>query len=749
MASRISWAFCALPILFIGVQVPAQEALSDTGVSNREGVSEIVVTARKRDEKLQDIPLTITAITAEDIVAAGISDVAQLSTMTPGFHFEKEGNRQLSQPRIRGMEMNTANPTRQNASFFIDGVYMPGSMQSLDFGEFERVEVIKGPQSALFGRQTFGGAINFITKVPQNELAADVTTNFGSNSLREFTGSLSGALIEDQLFARVHLRSYDYSGAFRNAVNGERLGKEESRSGSAALTWRPMDDFRVDLRYSRQEDDDGPAPILMLGASQLNCGPFVPGGYRFYCGAIPTGGQPGLNTEAAPNSHGIDAFGFDRTAEMISLKAVWSTDRHDFSFIAAKYDEDNLAVNDFDFTPAPVYGVATYQDFDDRSYELRIASNSNDRLDYVAGVYWYEGRFDERQFAGAANLSNLAASMSPDRVESENKAAYASVSYAFTDRLNGSVEMRYQQDEVTNIGGQGAARRTLSAKTHKWLPRVIMDFKPTEDVMVYGLYSEGNKPRQFNANIAGLPQAQRDYIAANYGVGVSLDEESLKNYEIGFKSSLFDRRHMVNVAAFLMKWDDQVTRRQVFAYEGAPTQINVVDNAGSTEIKGIEFESHSRITSALNVDATFAYVRSKYTNFNSVNVEQVFGDPQTKGKTAARFPKVQGAIAASYTFDLPLDWIATVRVDETYMDKRWTDEVNLAYADSYWRTNLRTTFRKGAFAGSFYIDNLTDDDGLLMVTRFRDITAPGNNFSFPYMRSEGRKWGVALSYALR
>ncbi|MCP5340184.1 MAG: TonB-dependent receptor [Sinobacteraceae bacterium] len=719
-------------------QAPVAEEVAD--------LQEVIVSARKRDERLQDVPLTITAVTSATISAGGIGNVAQLSNITPGFHYEKDGTRQMSQPRIRGMEINTANPARQNASFFIDGVYMPGSVQSLDFSEFERIEVIKGPQSALFGRQTFGGAVNFISKVPRNDLEADASATFGSNDLREYSGSISGGLVDDKLFARLHLRSYDYSGAYRNSLNGERLGEENSFSGSASITWMPVDALRMDLRYTRQEDDDSPSPLLMVGAADLNCGPFVPGGLRFYCGALPTGGQPALNTVAGPNALGISEFGFDRTAEMLSLKASYAFAGHDLAFIAAKYKEDNSAVNDLDFTGVPFAATATLQDFDDRSFELRLASDGDGRLSYVAGVYWYKGRFDERVFGRAADLSDIPATLSPDRAESENIAAFASLSYELTDRLNGSIEVRYQEDEVTNIGGQGAARRTLSAKTDAWLPRAILDFKVTDEVMVYGVYSEGNKPQQFNANIAGLPQAQRDYISSTYGVGIALDEERLKNYELGLKSSWLDGRMIVNAAAFLMKWNDQVTRRQVFPSAGSTTQINVVDNAGSTEIKGVEVESHFAVTPAMKLDATFSYIKAEYTNFNSANVQQVYGDAQAAGKEAARFPKVQGSFAASYTFELPSDWSATLRLDESYMGKRWTDEVNLAYAEAYWRTNVRGTLSRGPFSGTVYVENLTDDDGLLMATRFRDVTVPGNNFSFPYLRSEGRKWGVTLRY---
>jgi outer membrane receptor protein involved in Fe transport len=232
MVLRGSFTFAVLALGLVSGDVLGQTPAAGETAE----IEEVIVSARKRDERLQDVPLTITAVTSATIVAGGITNVAQLSNITPGFHYEKDGTRQMSQPRIRGMEINTANPTRQNASFFIDGVYMPGSVQSLDFGEFERVEVIKGPQSALFGRQTFGGAVNFISKAPRNELQADVSATLGSNDLREYSGSISGGLVEDKLFARLHLRSYDYSGKFRNSIDGKRLGQEESLSGSALGT---------------------------------------------------------------------------------------------------------------------------------------------------------------------------------------------------------------------------------------------------------------------------------------------------------------------------------------------------------------------------------------------------------------------------------------------------------------------------------------------------------------------------------
>lgn len=263
---------------FLGVFTLAFTAANaqDTASSSAgwQSIEEIVVTARKREERLQDVPLTISVLTDDRLVAAGINDIQSLASFTPGFHFENVGNRQSTQPRFRGMDINTSVPTRQNASFFIDGIYMPGSVQGLDFGQFERIEVIKGPQSALFGRQTFGGAVNFVSKAPSDELTGQFTATAGSNSRREISGNLSLPLIAERLFVRGSVAYADHDGAFVDANDGTRLGAQESRSASLALTWVPVDSASVTLRYIRQEDDDGPDAILQVGADQLNCGPF-------------------------------------------------------------------------------------------------------------------------------------------------------------------------------------------------------------------------------------------------------------------------------------------------------------------------------------------------------------------------------------------------------------------------------------------------------------------------------------------
>lgn len=717
---------------------------------------DVVVTARKREERLLDAPLTITAVTSEKIADAGITNIQQLTQFTPGFSFDNVGSRQGSSARVRGLDINTANPTRQNASFFIDGVFYPGSVQGLDFSSLERVEVVKGPQSALFGRQTFGDAVNFVSKTPGNDLDIRAGVTLGERDLREFTASASVPVVADRLFLRASLRDFTTEGPFTNSVDGRSVGDQSSTTFQVALVARPFDWLDATVRYINMEDEDGPPASAMLGAGDLNCGPFGGGTFRFYCGAIPARARFALNSDAAPNVQEIDAFGFTRDADLVSLQTSAELFGHTLTLTAARYTDDNRDVGDLDLTGINRFATVTYQTFEDDSVELKLTSPADQRLRYIVGAYAYEGRFTSNAFTTgsftvlAGNLTGLPAfaSRTPDIFRAVNAAYFASVTLDVLENLSISGELRYQIDKVVNTAGQGATRRTLAGKTDATLPRLIIDWKPTENLTVYGIYSEGNKPKQFNANIAGLTAAQQDFVRTQFGVGVALEEETLENLEVGVKGRFLDGRVTATAAAYQMQWDNQITRRQVFpsaAQQAAGTgQLDAVANAGSSEITGVEIEANAALTDAWTLGAAFAWTDATYTVFNSVNNQQALGNANAAGKVSPRFPDYAGSLSATYRRALWTGWEGSARFDMAYKGKRFTDEVNLAWADGYWLSNLRLTAENERFRVSLFAENLFDELAVANATRFRDTSIAGNQFSFPYGLTEPRRIGASM-----
>lgn len=739
--------FSAAPAYAQNSESSASPAAENSGFA----LGEIVVTARKRSESLQDIPLTITAVDSKKIEEAGIANVEQLTQFTPGWHFENAGSRQGSAARIRGLDINTNNPTRQNASFFVDGIYFPGTIQSLDFNDIAQVEVIKGPQSALFGRQTFGGAINFTTKDPGNQIETRITATAATMGYYDVSGSISVPLIEDRLFFRGSARYYSNEGPFTNSVTGGKLGAQESRNFNASLIARPTDTLELKLRYINIKDDDGAIATAQIGSNMLNCGPFGTGTRKFFCGELPVIKAFALNTVVAPNRWNVEEFGFKRDADLFSAQGSWDFGGgHTLTGSYAHYKDNNVDTIDADLTAQPLYGLATFQNFRDNSFEVRLSSPDDQRLRWLVGAYYYDGRFSQNAiYSFGPDFSTTPASQIPDVARAKNLAIFGSATFRILENLSMSGELRWQKDEVSNEGGQGAARRTLSGENKVVLPRVILDWKPTEDIMAYALFSQGNKPQQFNANIAGLTATQLAFIAEEYGVGIALEEEKLNNYEFGLKTSWLDNRLTANFAVYQMDWQDQVSRVQVFrSPEDAAGQIGQLDvaaNSGSSRIRGVELESSFAVTPQLSLEGSFAFTDAKYTEFNSVYIEQVTGNADATGKQGPRFPKVQASFGASHTAPLTDDWNVTTRADLTYMGKRYTDESNLAWMGDYALVNARVSAHSEKIRVSLFVENLFNKQGFASAQRYRDLTAGGTPFAFAYTLLTPRRVGITTS----
>ena len=282
--SSVSGALCfALACTFGASATYVETASAQSG----DRLEEVVVTARKREEALQDIPLAIAAFTADDIREAGIVDLQDITRQIPGVLYDVRGNnsgnngRINSVVRIRGASVGSAFPNLQPTSVFVDGVFVLGGANSLPLSDLERVEVIKGPQSAFFGRNTFAGAVNYITKTPNlDEFETEVDMSAGQYEQYELSMLTSGPIIEGKLGYQINARTYN-RGAMWTTLDGGGLGDESTNSVSAVLYAEPNDNLSIKLRYMYLKDDDGPAAEAYLrGEDYDTCtGRVYPGRY--------------------------------------------------------------------------------------------------------------------------------------------------------------------------------------------------------------------------------------------------------------------------------------------------------------------------------------------------------------------------------------------------------------------------------------------------------------------------------------
>jgi len=412
---------------------------------------EIIVTARKQAQSLQDVPLAITALGALELQAAGFEDIIDISKAAPGLFIESINGtsaRVQTQPRCRGITFDSNSHLQRTATVFVDGILTSGGLQSIDVNEVERVEIIKGPQSALFGRNTYSGAINYITKDPSSDFGGQFSALAATRDKYNISGGIEGGLIGDTLTGRISGAYNSKGGHYDNAVvDGQELGEETDWNVNATLAYAPTDNFKIKLRGTLYETDDGPGAVIRVaGLAEHNFGGFsftdpvtgLPGtSETAFRGTIrtPSGAEIGTNTgqadfdrflttaladgRAGQNGEGIqtigisyeDLGGFGAKSEGIRLSANLNYQfQNNISLdILAGYNENEfLLLQDFDASPDLSFTNSIGQEAKDLSLEARLSGvGFADKLRWSIGANYLDidvetvgGFRDEFAFGG-------------------------------------------------------------------------------------------------------------------------------------------------------------------------------------------------------------------------------------------------------------------------------------------------------------------------------------------------------------
>jgi iron complex outermembrane recepter protein len=288
VATVLASAF-ALPAVVHAAPAPAPQALT---------LEEIVVTARKREEVLQEVPIAVTAFSAAALQSIGMRNLEDIALRTPGLQFSEQAGQIAGRfncsIRFRGMNVNSEQAVYQLGALFIDGIYVASGCSGIGSEDLERVEVVKGPQAVYFGRNTFGGAVNYVTKDPGNEWGAKVSASVAEDDDYEYTGSIEGPILQDKLAFRLSGRYYDRGNTFTSNF-GDGLGEQKTRSVALKLTATPTDALKIGVRAYYGEDRDGPS-----------AGGFISGNLNDTCtGTTGPTARCGHVTSAAPSRGSI------------------------------------------------------------------------------------------------------------------------------------------------------------------------------------------------------------------------------------------------------------------------------------------------------------------------------------------------------------------------------------------------------------------------------------------------------------
>lgn len=600
-------------------------AAQETGAMVLE---EVVVTATRRDESLQDVPISVTAISGERIEDNFPQNATDLNGIAPNVQLQPVGAFQNAAAFfVRGVgSTDIESTTDPGIATFIDEVYQGRISTALqDFLDISSVEVLRGPQGTLFGRNAIGGVVHVKHNRPDLD-APDYGVRVVAGDYGRFDVEAMGNLpVSDSLGLRLAAKSSNSDGYYDNEA-GPDLNGQDRITVLPSLLWQPNENWDVLVRgeYNRTRDDSwANIPYSACPSDPTTTVPFTGGNDVIIDYIAGVFGDPAAAATFCGREVDEDSFDVrhDQPIGSFSDFDVWGltaeVNRYVSGFGTLTYignyrDVEEDVANDFDTTDFNLFHTQRIQEHHQFSHELRFASEFSDRFDLVAGLYYFQQEYEMEQFTRGA----LVGGESFGNSNQLNKAwaAFGNVDYHLTDRVTliGGLRYSYEEKEFDHCGvGFGdPVTRTCQVDTGTGIidtelsddsdwddvsPRLGIEYALSDSAMVYASYSQGFRSGGYNG---------RGNTPSSIG---PFDEEIADNYEIGLKSDLLDRRLRLNLSAFLMDYED-LQRATIRPAPGGAGQETVTDNVGSAENKGVELEVTALLTNALTAYFTLGYL---------------------------------------------------------------------------------------------------------------------------------------------
>ena len=638
--------------------------LSTPALAQKAGASEaddaIIVTARRREENLTDVPIAITAISGDQLAAAGAQDITAIAETVPNVTLEpsRATNSTLT-AFIRGVgQQDPVSGFEQGVGIYLDDVYLNRPQAAvLDIYDVQRIEVLRGPQGTLYGRNTVGGAIKYVTRRLGDQFHLSARGTYGSYNQADGVISVSAPIGSGVVRVGGALARLTRDGFGKNLTTG--LDNYDKNVWAARGTIEiHATDFFARLSGDYTLDKSNPRGGHRLITSLRTAAPVLSNVYDTRGGL----NDPKQRVEAYGGSLFMEATPND----WLTLRSITSVRR-----------DDSASPIDFDALPAADVDVPGFYFNRQLSQELQVLVNAGP-LQGLVGMYYLNAsaltQFDVRLFTNAAGFPGLTAFTNAD-IGTDTIAAFADFTYDITDQFSLSVGGRYTWDKRTGYilrqnylnGGSpvfgGAGTAFLAPGTNfrgketfkKFTPKATLSFKPNPDATLYASYSQGFKGGGFDPRGVGnnAPDRNGDGIRSDAEIAafLSFDPETVNSYEIGAKADLFDRRVYVAVAAFHMDYTDvQIPGSVACVSGGVPTFCGVVSNAGKAKLQGFELETRAKLIDSDSGTLTFAgslgYIDAKYKTY----ITNIAGVPTD----VAAFRKIQNTPA--WTGSASLDY---------------------------------------------------------------------------------------------
>jgi iron complex outermembrane recepter protein len=697
------------------MQALAQTAPAAAAAQASSDTATIVVTARRVDERIIDVPLTIKALGAKDLQDRGITSISELSLFTPGLSYSPDFGRVGERPVVRGISaLRTEAP--QPVSVFVDGIFVRDGTLGLILDDAQRIEVIKGPQSALYGRSTYAGAINYVTVKPGDKLAGTVTLGSATKAETQAFAAVSAPLVKDLLSLRVKAKRYEYGGEYTNQLSGNKVGNERTNAAGLLFNLTPNKDLGVLLSLDTSSDKDGlfaatvrtiPTQVAGVvtnqnGSSNAANGSVcnnrtinivgnnavtglpdasVPAAVTTRVNGWPCGAATFTGTTVRRNE--ADLASYTDPATGISYGDVGGLDRHitrggltvswefggGYEFVSqtgvTKQKANTGTDQSYNGTRFAITGASwlTYDrdQLDYKSQEFRLSSPQNQPLTWLLGAFYYDE--DTKGLTTGVIIRNSAGAVVNEALRNKsassttNAAPFGRVQYEINPAMRVSVEGRYNRETV-KVGGTplGTAIVTVGTCTAGQVcflngEKTFTDFSPR-----FTLDFKPGKDSLLYAQVAkgsksGGFNTTPGLPAANF----TYDGETVKSVEAGFKTVLAGGSMSMSAAIFRNDIDGlQLSNISTVTnpFNGTATTTTIVNNVGKARTQGIEVEGSVRATDWLTFSGNYAYTDAKALKGSEITNGTVFGgNTSVEGFQLPRSPK--NSYTASAAIDAP------------------------------------------------------------------------------------------------
>ncbi len=740
---------CRGAALLVVLSMAAETIVSAPAMAAEEGASpaleEIIVTARRREETMQSVPIAVSVLTGEDLVEQGGMKINAIGQVVPNVHFEAAGATSgVKSPVIfiRGMGQNDFIPVEDPAvGIYLDGVYMGRNIGNVfDLVDVQRVEVLRGPQGTLFGRNTIGGAVSIISKQPTHDLGGSLRVSGGSAGYLEGQGNVNIPM-GDHVAGRFSAFGRKRDGYVKALQYDDlKLGNDHMWGVRGNVLADITDTFSLSFAadYSLAKEKPGAmspiagiggfnGEVITLAAPVQQFAAFWNALYSGDAASCTTGAGQATNSACygpvwnTNDPYAINSVFRDNTGAQVdpnqrvevwggNLTATWQLGAVELKSITAYREFDIKLFNDLDFSPYLLF-ANNHDDYTQEqwSQELQFSGDLfSDRMNYVLGVYYFgeeghEAIFNQISFAPPlASPPDFFFQYLDRYIDNDSWAVFGQVNFDLTDTLKLTIGGRYTESDkyfnlITERRVGPISDQYGDLTTKEFTPLVSLSWDVRDDVMLYGTYSKGYRDGSYAARFTGaVPNPLPNY-----------DPEYVTNYEVGMKSTLFNRRMRLNVTAFLMDYKDM----QINASSNVVATSSTKANLGDATISGLELELSALVTDRLTLGVNGGLLHDKIDSLKGVLVSNTI--VIDKNSDLPMTPDWTLSLMAKYDIPLTSGSMVSLRADYVVKDDFYTRAENMPelLIDNYQNLNVTATYLSPGdkWEVGFGARNLTDE----------------------------------------